>query len=30
MRHDLTLLTTDNDFVMAAAHCPLQVWQPSR
>jgi predicted nucleic acid-binding protein len=30
MRHDLTLLTTDNDFVMAAAHCPLQIWHPSR
>ncbi|MPZ43617.1 MAG: PIN domain-containing protein [Betaproteobacteria bacterium] len=27
MRHELTLLTTDNDFVMAAAHCPLQVWR---
>jgi predicted nucleic acid-binding protein len=30
MRHELTLLTTDNDLVMAAAHCPLQVWHPSR
>ena len=28
IRHDLTLLTTDNDFVLAGAHCPLQVWKP--
>ena len=28
IRHDLTLLTTDSDFVHAAAHCPLQVWKP--
>ena len=27
MRHDLTLLTTDNDFVPAAARCPLKVWK---
>jgi hypothetical protein len=27
IRHDLTLLTTDNDFVQAAAHCPLRVWK---
>jgi predicted nucleic acid-binding protein len=26
IRHDLTLLTTDNDFVHAASHCPLKVW----
>ena len=26
IRHKLTLLTTDNDFVRAAAHCPLRVW----
>jgi hypothetical protein len=26
IRHRLTLLTTDNDFVLAAAHCPLRVW----
>jgi predicted nucleic acid-binding protein len=26
IRHDLTLLTTDNDFKLAAAHCPLRVW----
>jgi len=25
IRHDLTLLTTDNDFVRAASHCPLKV-----
>ena len=28
IRHGLTLLTTDNDFVLAAAHCPLRVWTP--
>jgi len=27
IRHRLTLLTTDNDFVHAAAHCPLKVWK---
>ena len=27
IRYDLTLLTTDNDFVDAAAHCPLKVWK---
>jgi predicted nucleic acid-binding protein len=26
MRHDLTLLTTDQDFTHAARHCPLRVW----
>ena len=26
LRHDLTLLTTDRDFVHAAAHCKLKVW----
>ena len=30
IRHELTLLTTDNDFVLAAAHCPLRVWRPTR
>lgn len=30
VRHNLTLLTTDNDFLRAAAHCPLQVWRPGR
>jgi predicted nucleic acid-binding protein len=29
-RHGLTLLTTDNDFSLAAAHCSLRVWRPSR
>ena len=27
IRHDLTLLTTDKDFIHAAAHCPLRVWK---
>ena len=27
IRHQLTLLTNDNDFVLAALHCPLRVWQ---
>ena len=26
IRHELTLLTTDNDFVHAAAHSALRVW----
>ena len=26
IRHDLTLLTTDKDFVHAAKHCHLRVW----
>jgi predicted nucleic acid-binding protein len=26
IRHELTLLTTDKDFVHAAKHCPLQTW----
>jgi len=30
IRHELTLLTTDNDFILAAAHCPLRVWRLSR
>lgn len=29
IRHRLTLLTTDNDFVRAAAHSPLRVWDAS-
>ena len=28
IRHDLTLLSTDNDFKLAAPHCPLRVWAP--
>ena len=27
IRHHLTLLTTDNDFVHAAKHCRLKVWK---
>lgn len=27
IRNNLTLLTTDNDFVQAASHCPLRVWR---
>jgi hypothetical protein len=30
IRHELTLSTTDNDFMLAARHCPLRVWTPSR
>ncbi|MBI3069115.1 MAG: PIN domain-containing protein [Betaproteobacteria bacterium] len=30
IRHDLTLLTTDNDFIRAASHCPLRVWKQDR
>jgi predicted nucleic acid-binding protein len=30
IRHGLTLLTSDNDFAQAAAHCPLRVWRQSR
>lgn len=30
IRHGLTLLTSDNDFSLAAAHCDLRVWRPSR
>jgi predicted nucleic acid-binding protein len=30
VRHDLTLLTTDGDFALAAKHCPLRVWKPAR
>jgi predicted nucleic acid-binding protein len=29
IRHGLTMLTADQDFVMAAAHCPLRVWRPA-
>jgi predicted nucleic acid-binding protein len=28
IRHDLTLLTTDRDFSMAAEHCSLKIWRP--
>ena len=27
LRHGLTLLSTDKDFLRAAAHCPLRVWR---
>ena len=30
IRHTLTLLTTDHDFVHAAAHCALRLWNPPR
>jgi predicted nucleic acid-binding protein len=26
VRHELTLLSTDEDFVHMAKHCPLQIW----
>lgn len=29
IRHDLTLLTTDQDFSHAAKHCKLRVWSPT-
>jgi len=29
IRHELTLLTTDADFTLAARHCPLRVWSPA-
>ena len=29
VRHDLALLTTDNDFARIASHCALQVWTQS-
>jgi len=30
IHHELMLLTTDNDFVLAARHCDLQVWGAAR
>jgi predicted nucleic acid-binding protein len=30
VRHQLTLLTTDNDFDSAAKHCALRVWTAGR
>ena len=30
VRHELTLLTTDNDFVRAASHCALRLWGHGR
>jgi len=28
IRHDLTLLSTDNDLALAVPHCALRVWAP--
>lgn len=28
IRHEITLLSTDNDFKHAARHCPLRLWAP--
>lgn len=28
IRHELTLLSTDNDFKLASKHCTLRVWSP--
>jgi predicted nucleic acid-binding protein len=30
IRHDLMLLTTDKDFVLAARHCALKAWRAAR
>ena len=30
IRHDLALLTTDNDFVGVAAHSTLRLWKPGK
>jgi len=30
IRHELMLLTTDNDFARIASHCALRVWRPDR
>ena len=30
VRHQLELLTTDNDFARMAVHCPLRVWGQTR
>ena len=30
IRHQLKLLTTDNDFVLAARYCDLRVWKAAR
>ena len=30
IRHDLTMLTTDGDFSMAAEYCTLKIWRPPR
>jgi predicted nucleic acid-binding protein len=30
IHHKLTMLTTDDDFIHAAAHCTLRVWEQGR
>ena len=30
IRHELTMLTIDPDFELAASHCPLSVWKAAR
>ncbi len=30
IRHELTMLTTDGDFSLAAEHCALKAWRPLR
>jgi predicted nucleic acid-binding protein len=30
IRHQLTMLTTDKDFLLATKHCALRVWVPSK
>jgi predicted nucleic acid-binding protein len=30
VRHELTMLTTDGDFLLAAEYCALKVWKPLR
>jgi predicted nucleic acid-binding protein len=30
IRHELTMLSTDGDFSLAAEHCSLNVWRPLR
>lgn len=30
LRHDLTLITTDGDFMLASKHCPLRLWKPPK
>ena len=30
VRHALTMLTTDQNFVRAASHCSLRLWKPAR
>lgn len=27
IRHDMTMLSTDRDFLLATAHCPLRLWR---